>query len=195
MHGPDVDRRIENLLQLGTIASVDYANARVRVKAGGLLTAALPWLTPRAGDARTWWPPSVGEQVLLFSPGGDPARGVVLTGIYSDAHAAPASGEKLHQATYPDGAVVSYDADAHALTATLPDGATATLTASGGVTVTGDVTINGKLHVTEDSNFDANLDCAQTVTADTDCLGGGISLKNHVNTGVTSGSAVSGPPQ
>lgn len=195
MNGPDVDRRIENILQLGTIASVDYANARVRVKAGGLLTAPLPWLTPRAGSARTWWPPSVGEQVLLLSPGGDPARGVVLPGLYTTANAAPGMGEKLHQTTYDDGAVVSYDAETHTLTATLPDGATAALTATGGVSITGDVTVNGKLHVTQDSSFDSNVDCSKTITASTDVVGGGIRLKTHVHTGVTAGSDPSGPPQ
>lgn len=195
MHAPDLARRIENLIQLGTIAGVDLETARVTVQAGDLLTAPLPWLTVRAGDAKSWWAPSVGEQVLLLSPGGDPARGVVLPAVYSDANPAPAAAEKLKHTVHADGAVVAYDAVAHKLTATLPAGATAELTAPGGVTITGDTTINGKLHTTQDATFDANVDCAQTVTADTDCVGGGISLKTHVHTGVTSGGEETGPPQ
>ena len=34
----------------------------------------------------------------------------------------------------------------------------------------------------------------ETLTADTDVIGGGVSLKNHVHTGVTSGSGDTGPP-
>lgn len=195
MQAPDIDRRIENLLMLGTIASVDLQAARVTVKSGDLLTAPLPWITQRAGDARTWWAPSVGEQVLLLSPGGDPKRAVVLPGLYCTAQPAPANAEKLDHTTYADGAVVEYDAVAHKLTATLPDGATADITATGGIHATGDVTITGKLHVTDTVQLDADTHCSATVTADTDVVGGGISLKSHVHTGVTSGGSVSGPPQ
>lgn len=195
MRAADIDRRLENLLMLGTVASVDLQAARCRVQAGEIVTAPLPWLVARAGDARTWWAPSAGEQVLILSPGGDPARGVVLPALYSDAIPAPADAAKLDHVEYPDGAVVEYDAEAHKLKATLPSGATAELVADGGVHVTGDVTITGKIHVTKDAQFDANVGCAKTVTADTDCVGGGISLKDHVHTGVQTGSSTSGPPQ
>jgi len=195
MQAPDIDRRIENLLMLGTIASVDLQAGRCTVKSGDLLTAPIPWLGRRAGDARTWSPPSVGEQVLLVSPGGDPRRGLALTGVFSDAYPAPADREKLDHTTYADGAVIEYDAVAHKLTATLPDGATADITATGGIHATGDVTITGKLHVTDTVQLDADAHCNATVTADTDVVGGGIKLKTHVHTGVSAGGSVSGPPQ
>ena len=195
MHAADVDRRIENLLQLGTIASVDLQAARVTVTAGELTTAPLPWLAARAGDARSWWPPSLGEQVLLLAPGGDLKRAMVLPAVFSTAHPAPANADQLHHIEYPDGAVIEYDAAAHALKATLPDGATADITATGGIHATGDVTITGKLHVTDTVQLDADTRCSATVTADTDVKGGGISLKTHVHTGVTAGGSVSGLPQ
>lgn len=195
MHAPEFNRRLENLLMLGTVDSVDLSAARCRVKAGGLLTAAIPWLTLRAGNARTWWAPTIGEQVLLLSPGGDPSRGVALPALYSDAHPAPGNTDKLDLALYDDGAVISYDAVAHVLAATLPAGGKVQVAAPGGVEVTGDVTITGKLRTTDKATFDADVHCAQTVTADTDVKGGGISLKNHVHKGVTSGTSVSGKPQ
>lgn len=195
MHAADIDRRIENLLQLGTIASVDLQAKRCTVKVGDLVTAPIPWLEQRAGATRTWSPPSDGEQVLLLSPGGDPKRGVVLRGVYSTANPAPADREKLDHATYADGAVIEYDAVAHKLTATLPDGATADITASGGIHATGDVTITGKLRVTDTVQLDSDVHCDATVTSDTDVVGGNVSLKNHPTTGVTAGSDLSGPPQ
>lgn len=50
------------------------------------------------------------------------------------------------------------------------------------------VTVLGKLHVTDD------VTCDTTVTATTDVVGGGKSLKTHVHSGVTAGGANSGPP-
>lgn len=55
-------------------------------------------------------------------------------------------------------------------------------------TVNGDVEVNGDLSVNGDIN------CSQTVTASTDVLGGGKSLKTHTHSGVMSGGSNSGPP-
>jgi len=85
----ELSRQIQNLARVGTVAEVRLqAPARVRVKTGGNVTGWLPWLTHRAGgskEGRKWYPPVVGEQVLLVCPGGDLGRGVALLGIYSDA--------------------------------------------------------------------------------------------------------------
>ncbi|MEQ4541139.1 MAG: phage baseplate assembly protein V [Billgrantia sp.] len=109
-------RLINNLIRLGTIAEVDHATARVRVKAGELLTAWLPWLEARAGTTRTWSPPTVGEQVVLLSPGGDLAAAVVLTGIYQEAHPAPNSSPNVIGRWLPDGTRIEYDHEAKTLT-------------------------------------------------------------------------------
>nr|WP_172624046.1 Gp138 family membrane-puncturing spike protein [Rhodanobacter glycinis] len=65
-----------------------------------------------------------------------------------------------------------------------PTGRIVNVTAPGGMKIT-----TPTLHITGDVNVD------KTVTATTDVLGGGKSLKSHVHTGVTSGSGTSGPPQ
>lgn len=190
MHSlPELARLLENLLRYGVVDSVDHAAKRCRVRTGALLTAPLPWLVQRAGDARTAWAPSAGEQVLVLCPGGDPARGVVLAGIYSDAYPAPDGADTANVTIYPDGARIDYDPEAHQLTATLPEGGKATLTASGGVQVTGDTTITGTLHVTSDVTVDTK------VTAAADVVGGGISLKNHKHGGVQTGGSLTGAPQ
>src|SRR5256885_15197163 len=44
-------------------------------------------------NASVWWPPAVGEQCLLLSPGGDLLGAVALTGIYSSAAAQPSDRE------------------------------------------------------------------------------------------------------
>ncbi|UMT46983.1 hypothetical protein AOY90_15755 [Escherichia coli] len=41
----------------------------------------LQWLTHRAGRSRTWWAPSVGEQVLILAVGGELDTAFVLPGF------------------------------------------------------------------------------------------------------------------
>jgi len=138
-------RLIHNLIRLGTIAEVDHASARCRVQIGELTTARLPWLELRAGETRTWNPPTLGEQVLVLSPGGDLSAGVVLAGLYRQAHPAPVVSGGLWHIVMPDGAVIEYDHAAHHLRAILPG--SAEVTAPGGMTIHGDTTINGSLAV------------------------------------------------
>ncbi|EFD8868494.1 phage baseplate assembly protein V [Escherichia coli] len=72
----EIMRLITNLIRTGVVTEVDRANWLCRVKTGDLETNWINWLTLRAGKSRTWWKPSVGEQVVLFSLGGnlEPAK-------------------------------------------------------------------------------------------------------------------------
>ena len=79
-----LSRMLENLIRLGVIAEVQMVPPRVKVKTGELTTAWLPWLALRAGSDREWDPPTVNEQVILVSPSGQLANGVVITGLPSD---------------------------------------------------------------------------------------------------------------
>tara|TARA_Y100001949_G_scaffold163033_3_gene156581 strand:- start:45 stop:578 length:534 start_codon:yes stop_codon:yes gene_type:complete len=177
MNIADLTRRLDNLIRLGTIAAVDHQAARCTVSSGGLSVPNLPWLALRAGASLDWDPPTVGEQCVLFSPSGEPAQGIALVGLYSQQRPAPANSANVRRRKYPDGAVIDYDHDSHTLTATLPDGGKAKIIAPGGVTILGDVTITG------------------LVTVSDDVIAAGISLVNHVHSGVQSGPSSTGKPQ
>lgn len=125
----DLIRRIENLVRAGTVAEVDLVGTRCRVQSGHLTTNWLNWYSIRAGAVRRWSPPTVGEQCIVLSPGGDTAGGLVIYGFSSDAN--PASGDQasVDSTTYSDGAVISYDQASHTLTATLPAGGSAEIVA------------------------------------------------------------------
>ncbi|MFI0413098.1 MAG: phage baseplate assembly protein V [Candidatus Thiodiazotropha sp.] len=143
----ELSRRLANLVMLGKVAEVDHEAARVKVKAGELLTTWRPWLALRAGGDSHWHPPEVGEQVVLLSINGDPAQSIVLVGIYQDAHPAPSTDPDVDVSEYSDGAKISYDRKQHVLSATLPAGASVELIATGGVTIEGDVTVGGSVFV------------------------------------------------
>lgn len=192
---PDQSRPLSNMIRLGTVAEVDLEAARCRISTGELLSDFVPWWVPRAGDVIEWSAPTVGEQVLLLSPGGDTHGAVALRGCYSDQFPAPSSSGSEHLVRYPDGALVKYDHEAHELTAVLPGGGTVEITADGGVTINGPLTVNGETQLNGNANVDGDVGVTGTAKAQTDVIGGGKSLKTHKHLGVTTGGGISGPPQ
>ncbi|HKT28761.1 phage baseplate assembly protein V [Dyella sp.] len=169
----ELSRLLQNLLRYGVIASVDHAARRCTVQSGELVTKPLRWLTYRASDARTWWAPSVGEQVILLCPGGDTARGTVLPALYADDAPAPIEGDTTHITQYPDGALISYAPEQHELRVALPSGGKIILDAPAGINIAGNTRIAGALHVTDSITVDAGIKAADDVIAGT------ISLQHH----------------
>ncbi|MCA8305457.1 phage baseplate assembly protein V [Burkholderia seminalis] len=148
----DLNRRIESLLREGTVIEVDHGARRVRIESGGLQTDWIRWLAQRTGDTIEWDPPSIGEPGLLFCPSGEPTTGLFLPGVYCDGHDSPSSSPTQHVRVYRDGARIEYDFAAHALSATLPAGATVHVVAPGSVTVeTNTATVKAQ-SVTLDAN-------------------------------------------
>ncbi|WP_323640869.1 phage baseplate assembly protein V [Pectobacterium polonicum] len=146
----EILRLLRNMIRVGVVSHVNTADALCRVQTGEMTTGWLNWLTRRAGRSRDWWAPSIGEQVLILSIGGELDTAFVLPGIYSDDNPAPsASADALH-IRFPDGAIVEYEPATGALT--VSGIKTATLTASESVTVTApQVTVNASTRITLDS--------------------------------------------
>ncbi|PHV31007.1 hypothetical protein CSQ94_24405 [Janthinobacterium sp. BJB312] len=109
----DLSRLLQNLIRLGTIAEVKGARARVQFGAN-LSTEWLKWATRRAGSTLTGSARTVGEQVIVISPGGGLTCGIIVPALYSQEFDTPKTTDSTHTMHA-----------AHALTATLP-GSTAT---------------------------------------------------------------------
>ncbi|MDN0093871.1 phage baseplate assembly protein V [Yersinia rohdei] len=88
---------LANIIRIGIVSDVSLANGLCRVKIGNLETDWLNWLTLRAGRVRFWSAPSVDEQVMVLSIGGELTTGFVLPAIFSDAR--PAASNKTKPAT------------------------------------------------------------------------------------------------
>ncbi len=167
---------IEEMIRFGTIAEVDLAAGRCVVDTGDVQTANVRWQEVRAGDTRTWSPPTVGEQVVLLCPGGEIDGAIALRGVHQDAF--PPAGNSLRELIqFKDGAVLAYDPEAHVLDVTLPEGGTVNIIATGGVNIIGDVTVQGKIDATGDVKA------------------GSVSLQQHKHTGVDPGAGLTGKPQ
>ncbi len=111
-------RLLCNLVRTGVVAEVDLTTQRCRVTSGQLSTTWLPWLTHRAGRSRTWWAPSEGEQVVILAIGGELSTAFVLPALYSDASPAPSASADAWLVAFPDGAIIEYEPDTGALSAT-----------------------------------------------------------------------------
>ncbi|ROR58440.1 UNVERIFIED_ORG: phage baseplate assembly protein V [Providencia alcalifaciens] len=99
-------RLLSNLFRQGVVTEVDLDNDCCRVQVGELVTDWIRWLVHRAGESRSYWAPTVGEQVLIGAIGGELTTGFVLGSLYSNANPAPThSANALHH-TFPDGAVI-----------------------------------------------------------------------------------------
>ena len=83
MAGAEADRRLANVIQIGTVTAVNAGTARARVQLGELLTPEIPVGQLRAGALSFWWMPTVGEQVVVAAPSGDVARAVILCSIFA----------------------------------------------------------------------------------------------------------------
>lgn len=180
---PDIVGDVAQVLRLGRVVSVDREAATCTVavgdpdgESGDVITNAIPWIAGRAGSTTIWTPPVEGEQCLVFAAGGDIAQAVALPGIFCDAFPAPGDPDREF-VRFGDGAMLSYDRAAHALTVDLPAGGHVTIVAPGGVTIQGNVTVNG------------------TIEASGDVTAGEISLQTHTHNGVEPGGGSTGEPQ
>ena len=88
---------------------MDRDNWLCRVKTGELETNWINWLTLRAGNSRTWWKPSVGEQVVLFSLGGNLETAFALPAVYSNQFPPPSDSVDGCVTEYPDGGWFEYE--------------------------------------------------------------------------------------
>lgn len=148
--GQKLARALRNMIRTGLVVETNLKAGRCRVQTGGMCTDWLQWLTCRAGRSRTWWAPSVGEQVLILAVGGELDTAFVLPGIYSGDNPAPsASADALH-IRFPDGAVIAYEPETSALT--VSGIKTASVTASDSVTATVPVvTVKASTRITLDT--------------------------------------------
>ncbi|ENU30668.1 hypothetical protein F991_01466 [Acinetobacter sp. CIP-A165] len=203
----DANRRLENIVRFGTVKTINPSKPipRVIVNLGDIETPEIRCLNIRSGDDATWDMPSTNEECVVISPCGDIGpTSFVLYGFYNDDHPAPSDDLNKKIRMFADGCVIAYDVAAHHLSAVLPSGGTAVLTADGGVTVNGDTTINGNLQVNGSTAMTGNntvggsqlvqgsSHSSGTFSSDGDVTASGISLTSHTHPG-DSGGTTGGP--
>lgn len=105
----EIERRLSNMIRVGTVIAADYGRAVVRVVCDDVTTEWLPWMTRRAGGDTDWWAPDIGEQVIVIAPSGLMEAAFVIAALYSDGRPEPASSPDIHKITYSNGDIVQHD--------------------------------------------------------------------------------------
>ena len=89
----DIERRLRSQTRVGKVVEVDAAEglARVQINDGDqpFVTGWIPWEEPAAGANKTHNPPSVGQQVRIFSETGDLADASIQGSLNSAANGRP----------------------------------------------------------------------------------------------------------
>ncbi|NEV49597.1 phage baseplate assembly protein V [Wolbachia pipientis] len=117
----ELNRKLANIIRIGIAKEIDYKKARVRVKVGEFLTDWLSWIASKAGRDRSWFPPNIDEQIVIFSPLGELSLGVVLAGVYQQKYPAPESKKEVDSFLFEDGTKISYDKKNHHLEVSVVD--------------------------------------------------------------------------
>ncbi len=203
----DINRRLENLIRFGKIKTVNPSKPipLVTVDLDDIVTPEIRFFNARSGDDSNWDPPSLDEEVMVISPCGEIGpTSVVFYGLYNNEHPAPSDDLNKKIRVFADGCVIAYDVSAHQLSAILPSGGKAVVTADGGITVNGNTTINGNLQVNGSTAMTGNntVGGSQLVqgsshstgafSTEADVKAGSISLKEHKHPG-DSGGTTGGP--
>jgi len=136
----------------GIVTAVDELLARVRVcipDLGDLESAWLPVVQRNAGPNQDYWLPDIDELVaVLFDEHAE--SGFVLGAVYDESHPPTVAARGRRYVRFSDGAEFSYDRNDHHLVVQLPEGGTMAVTAPGGLSVTGDVHVDGHVEATGD---------------------------------------------
>lgn len=183
--------------RIGQITSYDpnTFTARVQLQPDDTQTGWLPIASPWIGNGwGAFFAPNVGDMVAVEFINGDMEAGTVIGRFWNfeDLPKPVPAGEMwlLHKS----GAFFKLTNDGKG---SFSDGhgATITLDGSGNIvsgatqwTHTGPVDFKSAVH------FEDNVQVDKTLTATTDVIGGGKSLKTHLHSGVSTGSGTSGPP-
>ncbi|AXO13774.1 phage baseplate assembly protein V [Thalassospira indica] len=106
----EILRILQNIIAIGTIVDVDHENARAKVS----INDGKPgrWIPVPGSVGQNYRGTNhlrKGTQVLVASPSGDPANGVILQVFYSDGLPSVSSDGAVDMVQWNDGTTVTYN--------------------------------------------------------------------------------------
>lgn len=147
----NLERRVSRVVQFGIVTDVDYPNKRVEVTIGERDSAWLRFSTRRAAQDIDWWPPTKGEQVLVFAPNGEIASAVIGDSLYQEDFEPPSDAGNVRHVTFGDGASIKYDQEEKQLTVELPGKASIVVAGSAAIEVHGSASVEAGEKVSIDA--------------------------------------------
>ena len=130
----ELNNKVNNLIQIGTISEVKEDKALARVDLMGRVSDFLPVLSQSNEFKKHFIPARVGEQVVVLSPFGEASGGVILRGVFNKSLKEPQASKSKEVLEYEDGTKISYDTQAKELKVEASD--KITIIAGGDVNIT-----------------------------------------------------------
>jgi phage baseplate assembly protein V len=151
----DLQKRLSNTIKRGRVNSVDFNVVPPLIKVeieDGIVTDWVPFVTGGTSDGSVsvWQPIALNTQVIMICEAGDFNNGVVIASLPDAGNPPPGNQPNLHITKYSDGTTVTYDTDAHFLSAAIAENGTAQLTCT-------TLTVDGAIHATGNITTDANM--------------------------------------
>lgn len=198
----EILEKLNGLIRIGEVSSVDYANGTARVvfdDDDSIVSNDLQVLQKNTLQNQDFVMPDVGEDVVcLFLPSGT-EEGFILGSVYAGEVTPPESSGNKRTVVFADGTKVSYDRAAHELKVEI-DGATIQATPqkvsinAPAIELNGATTINGKVTTSGEVSTGGAITAGGDVSASGDVKAGAISLLSHTHISAAPGSP-SGTPQ
>ena len=106
----EVERRLENTIRRGKVTEVDPEKGRVRLTVGkgpDGTEQLSPWVPygQQAGALKVHAPPSKGQNMTIFAPGGDLEQSMALPMTWNDGNPSPSSSGDENVLTFGDAKV------------------------------------------------------------------------------------------
>lgn len=210
----EIERRMQNLLRLGTIAEIDNAQHLVRVKTGDILTQWLEYPADIGNNYHRWRPVRIGQQVLIACISGEINNALIVSMLYDNANPPPNTSASQDVIAFDDGTTLTYDSAESRLTAAcvgdvdVTSGGKINATAATSITLDApQTTITGRCTVEKLLTYLGGMAGSGSAGGGTAVIKGsikveagdvtadGINLKTHTHGGVQSGSNSTGGPQ
>jgi phage baseplate assembly protein V len=179
-------RRLHNILTIGTVTEIDADQALMRLAVGDNETDWINIPAIAAGSISAWRCPSIGEQYLLGSPSGELANAIPIISIYSDQHPSPSTNPNEIRIRYNDTDFCSIDVVKSQLTMHISE--TLIKSKTSVVLDTPNTRMTGSLQV------DKGIHAKEAIKSDDEVYAKDIKLSKHGHNNVENGSGTSGDP-
>ncbi|WP_186473982.1 phage baseplate assembly protein V [Psychrobacter sp. KCTC 72983] len=179
-------RRLHNILTIGTVTEIDADQALMRLAVGDNETDWINIPAIAAGSISAWRCPSIGEQYLLGSPSGELANAIPIISIYSDQHPSPSTNPNEIRIRYNDTDFCSIDVVKSQLTMHISE--TLIKSKTSVVLDTPNTRMTGSLQV------DKGIHAKEAIKSDDEVYAKDIKLSKHGHKNVENGSGTSGDP-
>lgn len=185
---------LNGIIKIGEVCAVDYSNCTARVvfdDDDGIVSNNLQVLQRNTYKNHDVAMPDIGEDVICLFLSSGIEEGFILGSVYAGDVMPPSNNGNERVVVFADDTEVRYDREKHEMYIKI--GATEIKSNPKSTTIkSASITLDGDVHITGTTQADANMTCSATVTASTDCVGGGKSLVGHTHTG-NMGSPTSSP--